>query len=195
MEWTTYYDPTRGWICTAIPAAKRQRTEDGSDSGSSDSKAAGKKGKGKGTGPCFECGGPHLARNCPNKKGEKGKGKGGKAVKGKGKIPWQYPYSKTEWRVFYPRPSPSVWSSWYPGARNKGKDGKGAGKAVPGKGTSFLKNVPFPPLGNVSNESSEETGWGIETTDWNSDQSYDGGWSSSTEEVSGHFVGTHWAKS
>lgn len=28
VEWSTYYDATWGWICTAVPAAERQRTED-----------------------------------------------------------------------------------------------------------------------------------------------------------------------
>ena len=53
------------------------------------------KGSGKGGG-CFECGGPHLAKDCPKraeggqgagkgKSKDKGKGKGGKDSKGKGK--------------------------------------------------------------------------------------------------------------
>lgn len=33
---------------------------------------------------CFNCGGPHLARDCPHPS-QKGKGKGGKSMKGKGK--------------------------------------------------------------------------------------------------------------
>ena len=33
---------------------------------------------------CYNCGGPHLARDCPHPS-QKGKGKGGKSVKGKGK--------------------------------------------------------------------------------------------------------------
>ena len=46
---------------------------------------AGRKGKGKGKDiQCFECGGPHLARDCPNRQ-EKGGGKGVGKGKSKGK--------------------------------------------------------------------------------------------------------------
>ena len=42
------------------------------------------KGKGKEPGPCFSCGGPHLARNCPKGVWSKGKGGGKAAYAGKG---------------------------------------------------------------------------------------------------------------
>ena len=46
----------------------------------------GGKGKGKGDIQCFECGGPHIARDCPNRKGTgDGEGKGGGKTKGKEK--------------------------------------------------------------------------------------------------------------
>ena len=31
VEWSGYYDPHWGWMCTAIPSAKRQRTDEDSD--------------------------------------------------------------------------------------------------------------------------------------------------------------------
>ena len=44
------------------------------------------KGGGKGRGPCWICGGPHMQRECPQRGKSKGKGKnGGKGKKGKGK--------------------------------------------------------------------------------------------------------------
>ena len=55
----------------------------------------GGKGKGKGDIQCFECGGPHLARDCPNRKG-KGEGKGKGDGKGQGGKPKGKDQGKTK---------------------------------------------------------------------------------------------------
>ncbi len=81
------------WVCTAVPSAKRARSEmevdDASSNGGATSQKAGRKasgkGKGKGgvgkgpSGGCHECGGDHFVRDCTIRKAkmaEKGKGKG-----------------------------------------------------------------------------------------------------------------------
>ena len=76
-------DNNWGYICTASPAPKRQRTEEqspemvqGPEKGAGDFAA---KGKGKGKGPkggCHECGGDHYVKDCPVRKAKGGKSKG-----------------------------------------------------------------------------------------------------------------------
>ena len=130
--------------------------------GTGKSKGKSKSG-GKQRGHCFECGGPHLARECPSKgKGKCGKG-GATGTNGKGKAGWQYLYSRTDWHGLYPGPSPSTRSSWYPGTKGKGKGGKGGGAAM------VQQQFSFPPIGSVSpyaagsNEGLEvdESGWDL----------------------------------
>ena len=108
-------------------------------------KGKGKKGDGKGSkggkgsrmpGPCYTCGGPHLARECPTA------GKGGKG----------FPVSAawSSWRPpAFPGPSPQQWRQWMP--RKGAEKGKGKGKGK--SGISELSwNYPAPwgaPLGQV----------------------------------------------
>ena len=108
-------------------------------------KGKGKKGDGKGgkggkgqrmPGPCYTCGGPHLARECPTA------GKGGKG----------FPVSAawSSWRPpAFPGPSPQQWRQWMP---RKGADkGKGKGKGKSGiSELSWSYQAPWgAPLGQV----------------------------------------------
>ena len=111
MTYQDVYDENYGgWICLATPAMKRQRTEENYDERPL-APAAG----------CFNCGGAHYVKDCPEPKQEgKGKGKGEKA-KGKGKGKGGKPKGKgkakgngKDWNTVQPK----YWSEWNPGFQN-----------------------------------------------------------------------------
>ena len=124
-----------GHVNALIPA-KRQRTGEpvaddadapthgdkgGKSKGKKGGKGGGKRGPRKG-GPCWQCGGPHFQRECPENEG-KAKGKG-------------YPSPTTtawsSWRpASYPGPDPATWRSWFPKGKGKGKGMYGMGEAPP----------------------------------------------------------------
>ena len=170
------HDEVYGWyLCTATPAAKRQRADDGGDEeqGKGNTKGKGKgdegkgkgKSKGKGKGPvggCHECGGDHFVRDCPiraqRKGGQKGKGKSWDSV------------PTRQWSQWNPGFIPQQWGGWRPGNPNgqfgKGQFGKGGGKGVgqiAGKGADYsggesffdLNRLQFPALASVNYQAEE----------------------------------------
>ena len=175
--WQKHYDPSVGeyWICTAIPAAKRQRVEDEEEG---KGKGPGTKGfgkaAGKGKGPpggCHECGEDHFVRDCPTRKLKleaKGAMKGsyralqesyGKAKsKGKGKESW---IPQRQWGGYNPGFMPTQWSKWRPGqyqgnGQNFGSKGKGKGDEM-----NWMQGqrLTFPPLGAINQSPECEPCW------------------------------------
>ena len=162
--WDDWYG---GFIGMAVPAQKRRRENDEEDMDTSGDGGKGKS-KGKGKGPkdgCFTCGGDHYASKCPKGKG-KGKGKSdygkgaGKDFKGKGGGKSWFP-TRT-WNQFYPGPSPSTWSSWYPyqGGKGGGKSPKGGKSGMGFMGdTQYTPDgqpMTFQPLGNMAHNHEDE---------------------------------------
>ena len=167
------HDEAYGWyLCTATPAPKRQRTDDGGDEeqgtkgkGKGDEGKGKGKSKGKGKGPaggCHECGADHFVRDCPiraqRKGGQKGKGKGWDSV------------PTRQWSQWNPGFIPQQWGGWRPGNPNgqfgKGQFGKGGGKGVgqvAGKGAEYnggesffdLNRLQFPALASVNYQAEE----------------------------------------
>ena len=149
-----------GWIQAMVPM-KRDRDDAGAaDAGPSTKEPRmDKGGGGKGRGPCWICGGPHLQRECPHNQQQQGNGKG------------QYPNSAawSSWRPgTFPGPSPAQWRQWLPkppkgggkkgGGKNQngkgkgGKKGKGQGVGGKGKGQGINGMWYGPPLGNIYHE-------------------------------------------
>ena len=123
-------------------------------------KGKGKKGDGKGgkgskggkgqRGPCYTCGGPHLAWECPA-------GKGGKGL--------PVPAAWSSWRPpAFAGPSAQQWRQWMP---RKGADkGKGKGKGKSGIG-ELSWNYPTPwgaPLGQV--QAAQDPWQGADASQW-----------------------------
>ena len=158
-DWSYHYhwDDNYGYICTASPAPKKRKTEDGASEEPDQRDSPESKGKGKGKGPkggCHECGGDHYVRECPIR-AAKGKSKGGK---GKGKN-WDYVPQKP-WSLYNPGFRQTQWNDWRP--KGKGKGGfKGKGQTFGGQpGVQLV----YPPLGNVSSggqwqEECNQGGW------------------------------------
>ena len=124
----------RAFECTKPKVEKgKGNGKKGDGKGSKGSKGGGGKGQ---RGPCYTCGGPHLAFECPTV------GKGGKG----------YPMAAawSSWRPpAYAGPSAQQWRQWIP---RKGAD-KGKGK---GKGKSGISELSWghqgpwgAPLGQV----------------------------------------------
>ncbi len=163
-EWeqgSVYSEEWGCWICGIMP--KRQRTDDGDiemtpanpspspprPAGKAGWKGAGKSGKTRPKGPCWNCGGPHYARECPSK----GNGKGPPTPTTAAWNSW-YP-------VQQPGPSKSTWKSWFPGANGKGK-GKGKGKSGKGgvRAVSWQDWPAWgPPLGQVADQTGGSFWW------------------------------------
>ena len=80
------------------------------------------KGKDKEPGPCFSCGGPHLARNCPKGAWSKGEGGGKAAYACKG---WPQPAVKSLCSITERRPTTKTQAKNGPSRVHKGRFDKG----------------------------------------------------------------------
>lgn len=170
-QWQQKYDDIYGmyWLCTAVPAAKRQRTEENPQQSEIQNgpkgKAKGKGGKGP-MGGCHECGDSHYVRDCPIRRAQleaKGKGKGkGKYAKGNGE--W-FNVPPRQWGQWNPGFMNRQWSSWRPGGKGQVFNGKGKGESnVSGV---MPAGLPFPPLGAVNQQQPNNDEWSCGNT-WGS---------------------------
>ena len=149
-DWQYRQDSTYGsyWVCTAIPAAKRQRPEEAAEDDPANMGKGKAKGKGnlqrKGQGPpggCHECGQDHFVRDCEVRKiklqaeralkgagyGQKGKGD----AKGKGKDGKANAYSSIPpryWSTYNPGFMKGQWNQWRPSGYGQNNAFKGKGK-------------------------------------------------------------------